>query len=147
VSTSLLDVLVGQRVRLMVARQESDPAKGEERSHREGEIVEVGKPRYREVEIVGQLLHLPDDLQGAKPSVFAQHSVYGTDGKRHTVWDDTVRRVEVLDPASEEVILFAKCTGESDRITGFGTPRHGSAQCCVHEVHVGRALGRESPTS
>jgi hypothetical protein len=144
VSTSLLDVLVGQRVRLMVASQEGDPAEAEEQSHREGEIVEVGQPRYRyrEVEIVGQLLHLPDAPEGAKPSVFDRHSVYGADGKRHAVWDDAVRRVEVLDPASDEVILFAKCTGQSGR-TAFGTPNHGSAQCCVHEVHVGRPLGRE----
>jgi hypothetical protein len=45
-STSLLDVLVGQRVRLTVTEEVHDPAKGEERSH-------------REVEIVGQLLSLP----------------------------------------------------------------------------------------
>ena len=143
-STSLLDVLVGQRVRVTVAHQEDDPAKGEERPHRAGEIVEVGQPRYRyfEVEIVGQLLHLPDP-QGAKPGVFDHHAVYGADGKRHAVWDDAVRRIEVLDPASEEVVLFAKCTGELDRTTAFGTPQHGSAQCCIHEVHVGRALGRE----
>jgi hypothetical protein len=127
-SASLLDVLVGQRVRLIVVRVEGDRAKGEE-------------PSYREVEMVGQLLHLPDT--GAKPSVFDRHAVYGADGKRHTVRDEAVRRVEVLDPASEEVLLSAKCTGESDRETAFGAPKHGSAQCCMHEIHVGRALGRE----
>jgi hypothetical protein len=129
VSTSLLDVLVGQRVRLIVTREEGDPAKGEERSRREGEIV-------------GQLLHLPDT--DAKQSVFDQHSVYGADGKRHAVLDDAVTRVEVLDPASDDVILFAKCTGESGDAV-FGTPKHDKAPCCVHEVHVGRALGRPSP--
>jgi hypothetical protein len=117
-------------VRVVVIREEGDPAKGEE-------------PSRREEEIVGQLLHLPDDPQSAKQSVFAQHSVYGTDGKRHAIWDDAVIRVEVLDPASDDVILFAKCTGEQDRPTGFGTPQHGRAQCCLHEVHVSRALGRE----
>ena len=127
-STSLLDVLVGQRVRLIVTREKGDRAKGEE-------------PSRREEEIVGQLLHLPDT--GAKASVFAQHSVYGADGQRHAVWDDAVRRVEVLDPASDDVILFAKCTGQTDNPTGFGTPEHGHAQCCLHEVHVSRALGRE----
>jgi hypothetical protein len=126
VSASLLDVLVGQRVRLIVTSEEGDPAKGEE-------------PSSRQEEIVGQLLHLPDpDTKG----VFDRHSVYGADGKRHAIWDGSVRRVEVLDPASEEVILFAVCTGEPGGGV-FGPPKHDKAPCCVHEVHVSRALGRE----
>jgi hypothetical protein len=113
---------------LIVTREEGDPAKGDQLSQ-------------REVEIVGQLLHLPDT--GAKQSVFDRHAVYGADGKRHTVWDDAVIRVEVLDLASDDVILFAKCTGQADGPADFGTPKHGHAQCCLHEVHVSRALGRE----
>lgn len=129
-STSLLDVLVGQQVRLIVRREEGDRAKGEE-------------PSSREEEIVGQLLYLPGT--DAEPTGFDRHAVYGEDGQRHTVWDDSVRRVEALDPASQDVILFAQCTAEpDDRTTTFGTPTH-RAQCCVHEVHVGRPLGRQSP--
>jgi hypothetical protein len=129
-STSLLDVLVGQRVRLIVTEEHGDPAKGEERSH-------------REVEIVGQLLDLPDSpLRSAR--VFEDHYVHSADGKRHAIWDQTVRRVEVLDPASEEVILFAKCTAEpGDR--WLGEPDHHGAQCCVHEVHVRGGQERQQP--
>jgi hypothetical protein len=128
-SASLLDVLVGQQVRVVVIREEGDRSKGEE-------------PPFREEEIVGQLLYLPDT--GAKPSVFDEHSVYGADGKRHAILDDAVRRIEVLDPASEDVILFAKCTGEPGG-TAFRPLKHDKAPCCVHEVHVSQALGRPSP--
>jgi hypothetical protein len=132
VSASLLDVLVGQRVRLIVTREEGDRAKGEE-------------PSYREEEVVGQLLHLPSASEDAKVSGLTHHSVYSADGKRHAIWDGDVRRVEVLDPATDDVILFAKCTGESGGRTVFGPPKHGRAQCCLHEIHAGRPLGRQSP--
>lgn len=127
-SATLLDVLVGQQVRLVVTREEGDRAKGEE-------------PSLREETIVGQLLHLPE--AGSRPTGLEHHSVYGTDGQRHAIWDGEIRRVEVLDPASEEVILFAVCTGEPAGRSAFSGPKHDRAPCCIHEVHVNRALGRE----
>jgi hypothetical protein len=129
-STSLLDVLVGQRVRLIVSKDQGDPAKGEERSR-------------REVEIVGQLLDLPDSpLRRAR--MFEDHYVHTADGKRHAIQNQDVRRIEVLDPASEEVILFARCTAEpGDR--WLGEPDHRGAQCCVHEIHVRGGQERRQP--
>jgi hypothetical protein len=124
-STSLLDVLVGQRVRLTVAEQVGDPAKGEE-------VVN------REVELVGQLLFLPELSEGSTSATFAHHSVHDTSGKRHAIWDGSVRRIEVLDPATDEVILYAKCTGKPTDKGPLGGPQHESAQCCVHEVHIDR---------
>jgi len=129
VSTSLLDVLVGQRVRLIVSKEYGDPAKGEERSR-------------REVEIVGQLLDLPDSpLQRAR--MFEDHYVHSADGKRHVIQNGEVRRIEVLDPATEEVILFAKCTAAEPSDRWVVEPDHRGAQCCVHEVHVGGGRERQ----
>ncbi len=130
-STSLLDVLVGQRVRLIVIEEHGDPAKGEEQSR-------------SEVEIVGQLLDLPDSrLRAAR--MFEDHYVHSADGKRHAIHNPDVRRIEVLDPASDDVLLFAKCTAEpSDR--WLAELDHRGAQCCVHEVHVGVGQERQQPS-
>lgn len=137
-STSLLDVLVGLRVRLIVAEEVGDPAEGEE-------VVN------REVELAGQLLFLPELSEGTTSASLAHHSVVDTSGKRHAIRDDGVRRVEVLDPASDEVILSAKCTGElSPRgsLRGLlGGLWHERVQCCVHELHVSRRHGRQVPGS
>jgi hypothetical protein len=129
-STSLLDVLVGQRVRLIVSKEYGDPAKGEERSR-------------REVETVGQLLDLPDSpLQRAR--MFEDHYVHSADGKRQVIQNEDVRRIEVLDPASDDVLLFAKCTAEPSERWTLGLDHRG-AQCCVHEVHVGEGQERQQP--
>ena len=77
---SLLDVLVGQQVRLIVTTRDGDPAKGEELSQ-------------QDVEIVGQLLYLPDLPDSAMPDGFQHHGVHAADGKRHAIYDDDVRRV------------------------------------------------------
>jgi hypothetical protein len=131
-STSLLDVLVGQRVRLLVTEEHGDPAKGEERSR-------------REVQIVGQLLDLPDSPL-LRSRMFEDHYVHSADGKRYVIQNKDVRRIEVLDSASDDVLLFAKCTAEPESSDPW-TPRpdHRGAQCCVHEVHVGGGQDRQQP--
>jgi hypothetical protein len=133
-TTSLLDVLVGLRMRLILAEQVGDPAKGEQLAN-------------REVELVGQLLFLPELPEGSTSAALAHHSLHDASGERHAIRDGAVRRVEVLDSATDEVVLYAKCTGElTDR--GFlGGLQHNSAQCCVHEVHVDRRRGRQPPGS
>jgi hypothetical protein len=130
-STSLLDVLVGQRVRLIVTEEHGDRAKGEERSR-------------REVEIVGQLLDLPNSPQ-RRADVFNDHFVHSADGKRHGISNGDVRRIEVLDSASDDVLLFAKCTAAEPSDRWVIEPDHRGAQCCVHEVHVGRGQERQQP--
>jgi hypothetical protein len=127
--TSLLDVLVGQRVRLVVSLEKGDRAKGDE-------------PTLSDVEMVGDLLHLPEVFE--TPGTFEHHSLRGEDGKRQPVMDDDVRRVEVLDPVKDEVLLFARCTAEleEDQVFTRRRYRHQSGQCPVHEIHGVERGGR-----